>query len=771
MKARGTLLMALPNKDQLKFHAYKDEKLLMEAIKKRYGGNKESKKVQRTLLKQQYENFVTTSSETIDQTFDRLQKLISQLEIQGERNKVKIETICLDDLYNNLKIYESEIKGSTSTNLNSQNMAFVSSHSNNNTNTNSSTNEADNTAYGVINQPDSPQLAREDLEQIDPDDLEEMDLHWEMAMLTIRARRFIKRTGRKIDLNGQIVGFDKSKVECFNCHKNGHFARDCRFLRNQEIKGRDNGRENVKDNRRATRRKIIILETPTENALIAQDRVGGYDWIYQTEEEQPTNFALMAYASSGSSSSSDSEVDSYSKSCVKAFASLKEQYDSLNSDYNKSQFNLLSYKTDNALDEYKQKLDKAKKERDELKQTLEKFQNSSKSLNNLLESQITNKYKTRLGYNAVTSTEKFVTSTEMVDNQEQNKGYHAVPLPYTGNFIPSKPDIMFLDEVVESEHMDVITVVTPNNAKKDEIIHESVRYDAVEPRSVRKNNLSAPIIKEWNSDDESEVDVIPRVMDNTVRSSYEKIKFIKSACETVEKVRTPTHNKQIPRGNQRNWNNLMSQRLGSDFKMVNKACYACGKINIASASVDTAGISINTANRPVNTAGLKPSVNHPRPISNVFKRGYSQKSRPSNRQQQEYKQKGVFDSGCSRHMTGNKCFLSEYEDHDGGLVCFGDGKGRISGKGKIKLGTLVFDDVYFCKELKYNLFSVSQIPDKKNNVLFTKTKCLVLSSNFKLPDESQVLLRVLGKDNIYSVDLKSVVPTKGLTCLLDRFTE
>ncbi|GJR54330.1 hypothetical protein Tco_1404851 [Tanacetum coccineum] len=84
MKARGTLLMALPNKDQLKFHSYKYAKLLMEAIEKRYGGNKESKKVQRTLLKQQYDNFAGSSSETMDQTFNRLQKLITQLEIQGE---------------------------------------------------------------------------------------------------------------------------------------------------------------------------------------------------------------------------------------------------------------------------------------------------------------------------------------------------------------------------------------------------------------------------------------------------------------------------------------------------------------------------------------------------------------------------------------------------------------------------------------------------------------------------------------------------------------
>ncbi|GKA77887.1 hypothetical protein Tco_0784424 [Tanacetum coccineum] len=214
MKARGTLLMALPNKDQLKFHSYKDAKLLMEAIEKRYGGNKESKKVQRTLLKQQYENFTGSSSETMDQTFDRLQKLISQLEIQGEvitqedmnlkllrslpsewkthaliwRNKEEIETISLDDLYNNLKIYELELAGSSSTSQNPQNVAFVSSNS---TNNNSSTNEADNTAYGVTSQPNSPQLAREDLEQMDPDDLEEMDLQWEIAMLIIRARRFI----------------------------------------------------------------------------------------------------------------------------------------------------------------------------------------------------------------------------------------------------------------------------------------------------------------------------------------------------------------------------------------------------------------------------------------------------------------------------------------------------------------------------------------------------------------------------------------------------
>ncbi|GJY74962.1 putative ribonuclease H-like domain-containing protein [Tanacetum coccineum] len=131
--------------------------------------------------------------------------------------------------------------------------------------------------------------------------------------------------------------------------------------------------------------------------------------------------------------------------------------------------------------------------------------------------------------------------------------------------------------------------------------------------------------------------------------------------------------------------------------------------------------------------------------------GFGKPKTADNPQQKEYKEKAVIDN-----------------DYDGGLVSFGDGKGRISGKGKIKTGTLDFEDVYFCKELKYNLFSVSQICDKKNNVLFTDTECLVLSSDFKLLDESQVLLRVPRKDNIYSVDLKSVVPSGDLTCLIAK---
>ncbi|GJT14897.1 hypothetical protein Tco_0873603 [Tanacetum coccineum] len=193
-------------------------------------------------------------------------------------------------------------------------------------------------------------------------------------------------------------------------------------------------------------------------------------------------------------------------------------------------------------------------------------------------SQVIVKLKTRLGYNTTSSTaaspavESFVNSFEMLENQEYNKsnsdkGYHAVPPPYTGNFVPYKLDLTFIDEIVESENMDVITIVTPSNADNG---------DAVEPKTVRKNIFRPSVIEDWNSDDDSEVEFITNVKDKTVRPSTEKIKFVKSARETVKKVETPKQNKHYPRGNQRNWNNLMSQRLGSDFKMINKACFVCG---------------------------------------------------------------------------------------------------------------------------------------------------------------------------------------------------
>ncbi|GJW87719.1 putative ribonuclease H-like domain-containing protein [Tanacetum coccineum] len=130
---------------------------------------------------------------------------------------------------------------------------------------------------------------------------------------------------------------------------------------------------------------------------------------------------------------------------------------------------------------------------------------------------------------------------------------------------------------------------------------------------------------------------------------------------------------------------------------------------------------------------------------------------------------GIFDSGCSRSMTGNMDRLDDFQEFQGGKVTFGGGEGRITGKGTIRTPTLDFENVYYVKELQhFNLFSISQICDKKNRVLFTDTDCLVLSKDFKLPDDSMVLLRVPRKHNLYTINLNNLSPKGNLACLVAK---
>ncbi|GJU97200.1 hypothetical protein Tco_1326471, partial [Tanacetum coccineum] len=252
----------------------------------------------------------------------------------------------------------------------------------------------------------------------------------------------------------------------------------------------------------------MTVKTPTKNALVAQDRIGGYDWSYQAKEEHPTNFELRSrtFIPGGVACQEYPSIQILSLESVEArLAHYKK-----NEVVFEESINVLNIEVklkDNALVENKKKLEKAEKERDELKLTLEKFQNSSKSLNNLLESQVIDKFKTVLGYNAASPAVKsFVNSSKILENQENNKsrsdkGYHAVPPPYTGNFIPFKHDLTFMDEIVKSENMDVITIVTPSNGKKVESNHEFADVknngDAVEPKTVKKNSFRPPVIEDW----------------------------------------------------------------------------------------------------------------------------------------------------------------------------------------------------------------------------------------------------------------------------------
>ncbi|GJT61735.1 ribonuclease H-like domain-containing protein [Tanacetum coccineum] len=472
----------------------------------------------------------------------------------------------MDDLYNNLKIYELEVKGTSSSSSTIQNVAFVSSKST------SSTNGAVNTAHGAttastqattvnsttidnlsdvvmysffLSQPNSLQLDNEDLQQIHPDDLEEMDLRWQMAMLTMRARRFLKNTGRKFSVNGtETIGFDKSMVECYNYHKRGHFARECRAPRKQENR-----------NRESTRRSVPV-ETTTSNALISCDGLGDYDWSDQAKECL-TNFVLMTYSSTSSNSkvSTDSNCSS---SCLENVKILKEQNKQLLKDLRTSKLNVIAYKT--SLESVEARLLVYKKNEsvyeEDIKLTVENFENSSENLNKLLDCQIVDKCKIGLGYNVV-------------------------PPPYTGNFMPPKPDLSFsgLEEFVNEP------IVSDPIVKKPVVETSEAKASEAKSKAVRKNN-GLLIIEDWVSDSEEKDVPQAKKEKKIVKPSFANIEFVKSK-EQVKSTRKTTvkqgdqnrQNTHTPRGNQRNWNNMMSKRLGSNFEMINKACYVCGSFD------------------------------------------------------------------------------------------------------------------------------------------------------------------------------------------------
>nr|GEY41594.1 ribonuclease H-like domain-containing protein [Tanacetum cinerariifolium] len=680
LKARGTLLMAMPDKHQLKFNSHKDAKILMEVIEKRFGGNTETKKVQKTILKQQFENFTGSSYENLDQIHDRLQNLVSQLEIHRVslsqedvnlkflrslpyewkthtliwRNKANIEEHSLDDLFN--------ISAATSVSAVCAQLP-VSSHPN-----------IDSLSNAVIfsffaNQSTSPQLDNEDLKQIDVVDLEEMDLRWQMAMLTMRARREYR---------------------------------------------------SPKDTRRTDaaepQRRHVPIETSTSNALVSQcDGIRSYDWSYQAEEE-PANFALMAITSS--SSSSDNEVQSCSKACSKAYDQLHSQYDKLTVEFQKSQINVLSYQAEN----------------------------DSESLSPSCPS----------------------------DRLQPSGGYNVVPPLITGNFMPPKPNLVFhtASIAVETNHSAFTVQLSP--AKPAQDLSHTTRP-------------MAPIIEDWVSDSEDESEPNdPQSVPGFVQTS----EHVKPSGHSVQPVEAPilaaTSKPTSPK------TNCSSKRKNR------KTCFVCRSVNHLikdcnfHAKPKTQPTQRNYAHRGYTKSHASFTKNHPqkhivpaavliksKPVSVTAVRPVSAAvpkimvTRPRHAHSLNTKS----NSTIRRHKTRSQSSKTSITS-----LKVTAAKAQMVSAAKGKKGKWVWRPK--CPILDYDS-SASMILKRfdYNDILGRSNGCSrhmignmsYLSdfqelNDFKLPDESQVLLRVPRENNMYNVNLKEIVPSGDLTCLFAKAT-
>ncbi|GJR48558.1 ribonuclease H-like domain-containing protein [Tanacetum coccineum] len=662
LKAKSTLLLAIHDEHLLKFHGIKDGKTLWEAIKARFGGNKESKKMQKTILKEQYENFAASRSEGLDKTYDR--------------NKSDLDTLSMDDLYNNLKVYESEIKGQSSSN--SQNVAFVSLENT------SSTNEAVNTAHEVstassqgqassstyaddvmfsffANQSNSPQLDNEDLEQIDTDDLEEMDLKWQ--------------------------------VECYNCHIRGHFARECRATR---IQGELNGRGRSKRN---ALQWIHLLP----NAWVVQD--GKYSPLLHWELLMPSRPDLSFVGLDDSvyktkvsetitTASKTSKDNSEKPKTVRPSAHIIEDWDT-NSDNDSD--SVFRPKTDQIKPKFT-KINFVKS--DENVKSVNK-ENTHKQVEYLRKSQ--SPRGNRKNWNGMMT-------------QKLGNGFEFIKKAcfVCGSFNYLIKDCDFHDNKMVEKHVlnnkERVTgqrEIRPvwNNVQRvnhqNKLTHPHPRRNFV-PTTVATKLGQVPVnaAKQNSLRAASSISIV-RPINTVVPKS--KVNVALPKIYSYFKAHSPVRS-------------AFNQKSATKTYNLNKKVKTARVNNVTTAG-PKAIVSAAVGN---GENAIKSSACWIwRPTGNVIDHT-SKDSGSYMLKRFDYVDLQSRLNGCSSHMTGNKSFLTDYQEIDGGFVAFGGSPkgGKITGKGKIRTGKLDFEDVYFVKELKFNLFSVSQMCDKKNSVLF-----------------------------------------------------
>ncbi|GJZ15713.1 reverse transcriptase domain-containing protein [Tanacetum coccineum] len=538
-------------------------------------------------------------------------------------------------------------------------------------------------------------------------------------------------------------------------------------------------------------RRTVPVETSDalvvqDNALIVQDGLG-YDWSYIAQDE-PTEFALMAYTSN--SSGSDTRYNLFLKIYVKTYEKLQKQFDEQRQTLSKANLEIIAYQLglesveaqlvvhqkneavyeekiavlefevkdkSNAITRLKNQLDETLREKDDLKAKLEQFETSFKNLNKLINSQISSKDKTGLGYgdqlneNDSSGSELFNSvfdsrSSDGDDNQtndrfKKDNGYHVVPPPLTGNYhcLHLLTSFARLDDSVywptanktSASASQVETSITPPS-------NTSVEMSRVE--SVRPSGV---IIEDWVSDDDEDI-FQSNDLQATDKPSFKKIEFTNARNESVKpkQAKKPRITTQNPKVDRRDWNGKMTQKLGLGFGSTKKACFVCGSYNHLIKDCDFH--EKRMAKKSVlKNMGKNTGQREIRPVwNNVQRINHQNKFVPSavlTRTVSAVKGNGVT---AVKALAGNKDFLIDYQDIDGGFVAFGGSArgGKITGKGKIRT----------------------------DNVLFTETECLVLSPDFKLLDKIQVLLRVPRQSNMYSFDLKNVVPSGDLTCLFAK---